>query len=214
MLPGGTDLSCNDSLPGLMSSASSDAPVSLSQITGEREMGHPRILLPRLGDAFEVSALPPLRTAGQDPVLQCPFRFCGCLLDFVIGDDRQWVEHSLTHFKTEGGRRPQRVDPPKKNTCHFCEQTFEDQDGQESWEVMMRHVRLFHHKFGHLLAHSRLDYDLVGYLWRKKVVSNAEYRELMSNEQASQSSPPPLSPDGDFISRGAYTVLNERRSRA
>ena len=73
----------------------------------------------------------------------------------------------------------------------------------------MKHVGLHHHA-GHTLAHARIDFTLVEYLWEKGLMDVVDYREL----KAKAALTPPASPDSpNAVSQdAAFTVLNEATS--
>ena len=172
-----------------------------------------RIMVTDPNGALEPTTLPPLRRLDQDPILECPFTFIKCFRQFSVSNEREWIRHSLEHFRI-GGRRPTKVDPPKINSCCFCRETFRADSGAMSWRDRMDHVKIHHQHFGHRLAAARPDFALVEYLWQNGLLSQADYRELKPNAAAASRSTqniptPPDSPPGT----GAVAVIhrNERR---
>ncbi|CAF9927718.1 hypothetical protein IMSHALPRED_007283 [Imshaugia aleurites] len=207
-LPAGSDFTQNDSLPGLTRAASSRPAQSVSDGMGERQMNRAlRILVPDPDGALEPTPLPPFRRPDQDPVLECPFTFIKCFKQFARSNEREWIQHSLEHFRI-AGRRPRRVDPPKTNSCCFCPVDFRASNGLVSWQERMSHVKI-HHLFGHRLAAARHDFALVEYLWQNGVLSQADYRELKPNTAAASLPTPPDSPPGT----GAVAVINQNQRR-
>ena len=144
----------------------------------------------------------------QAPVLECPgSRIIGCGKVFPISDSEKWVAHTQEHlFLKKGGRRgPKHISPPTSNSCVFCDEKFQADSGESSWSNMMAHVKV-HHMFGHRLAHARIDWSLVEYLWEKGLLTPAQYRELKPSRHAG--TPPGLSDDEDPIA-----LVEERRHR-
>lgn len=213
-LPARSDFTQNDSLPGLTRAASSRPSQSVSDGMGERQMNRGlRIMVPDPGGALEPTTLPPLRRPDQGPVLECPFTFIKCFRQFAVSNEREWIQHSLEHFKTKGARQ-KRIDPPKINRCCFCPDTFKASSGVDSWRERMDHVQVHHQYLGHRLAAARHDFALVEYLWQNSLLSSADYRELKTSTTAvsrsSQNIPtPPDSPPGMV----AVAVINENRRR-
>lgn len=209
-----SDFTQNDSLPGLTRATSSRPSQSVSDGMGERQMNRAlRIMVPDPDGALEPTTLPPLRRPDQDPVLECPFTFIKCFRQFAVSNEREWIQHSLEHFRIDG-RRPRRVDPPKINSCCFCSQTFQAPTGAISWRDRMEHVKIHHQYVGHRLAAGRHDFALVEYLWQNGLLSPADYRELKPNTAAASRSTqniptPPDSPPGT----GAVAVINRNQRR-
>lgn len=102
--------------------------------------------------------------------LECPFNFLRCLMTY--SNFEEWITHSLEHFG--------KVDPPKLNSCYFCDETFSFPSGHKSWRERMQHVAL-HHRFGHKLADVNLDFQLFNYLWGSSVISTAEYKHIIQD---------------------------------
>ena len=140
-------------------------------------------------------------------ILQCPFhRITGCQNEFLVANFEAWVKHTQSHFiikDRRGGR--QYISPPTLNSCGFCDKRFEAVSGKISWGHLMSHVKE-HHELGHRLAHARLDFSLVEYLWQKGLLTPSEYRDLKPSRDVP--SPPSLSDD-----EGPVAVLEERRHR-
>ena len=213
-LPARSDFTLNNSLPCLTRATSSRPSLSVSDGMGERQInGALRMLVDDPDGALEPTTLPPLRRADQDPVLECPFTFLRCFRQFALLNERDWIQHSLEHFRIYG-ERPRRVDPPQMNSCCFCSETFQASSGIISWRARMDHVKVHQQHFGHRLATARHDFALVEYLWRQGVLSPADYRELKPTTAAASRSTqniptPPDSPPGT----GAVAVLNTNERR-
>ncbi len=210
-LPARSDFTQNDSLPGLTRAESSRPSQSVSDGMGERQMNRAlRIMVPDPEGALEPTTLPPLRRPDQDPVLECPFTFIKCFRQFAVSNEREWIQHSLEHFRI-GARR---VEPPKTNSCCFCSQMFRRSKGIDSWRDRMDHVKIHHGYVGHRLAAARHDFALVEYLWQNGVLSLADYRELKPSTAAASRSTqniptPPDSPPGT----GPVAVINRNQRR-
>ncbi|MCJ1372887.1 hypothetical protein MMC20_004113 [Loxospora ochrophaea] len=138
-------------------------------------------------------------------ILECPFHFLCC--DFTSTNESEWRAHSLQHFSEAG--------PPETSNCCFCDASFSGNSRWQSWEERMDHV-LFHHRLGHRLATARPDFELYEYLWTKRIIIPAQYKDLMSGYRQRQAAgayiSPPVSPV-ETSARAAYTVSNQRRSR-
>lgn len=148
-----------------------------------------------------VLSIPPLQAQS---ILECPFNFLNCLMTFSSLYD--WFMHSLEHFGHAG--------PSTSNCCCFCDQTFNFLDGRRSWWERMQHIAL-HHRLGHRLASARPSFQLYDYLWRNKLISNADYKDLKGKSQdraraAAAYPSPPASPNQGSV---PYTQTNTNRSR-
>jgi len=110
--------------------------------------------------------------------LECAFWFLGCGYSAEPDDTEEWKTHCLSHFRGSP--------PPRTVVCPLCGEfegsTFND--GYEAWDARMDHVA-FHHDNGYSLAASRPDFKLFQYLWKKKIISNAELKELKGNTHLS-----------------------------
>ena len=213
-LPARSDFTLNNSLPCLTRATSSGPSEYVSDGMGERQMnGALRLMVEGPSGALEPTTLPPLRRADQDPVLECPFTFLKCFRQFAVSNERAWIQHSLEHFRKNGGR-PKRVDPPQMNSCCFCPEKFQAASGIISWRARMDHVKVHQQHFGHRLATARHDFALVEYLWQQGVLSLADYRELKPTTAAASRNPqnmptPPDSPPRTEVV--AVLNTNERR---
>ena len=146
----------------------------------------------------------------QGPVLECQFyRIIGCHKKFFLSDFEAWVTHTLKHFVKRGRKGPRKyISPPTLNSCGFCDEKFEAVNGMSSWGHMMSHLKE-HHELGHRLAHARIDFSLVEYLWQNEVLTLAQYRDLKPSRNTQDfPSPPPLSDDEEPVA-----VVEERRHR-
>lgn len=154
-------------LPGVTRGTSEATPESITASLGERQLAiHQRSLENGPGGTLVIPPLP------AQQILECPFNLLFCCEDFSSLED--WVQHSLTHF----GSCP----PSPCNVCCFCDAVFKCSTGRESWKKRMIHVSL-HHRLGHRLAYARPDFELFTYMWRNRLISTADYRDLKGNSE-------------------------------
>ena len=198
-------LSGSSSLAALTSETSVST-ASISSSLGVRSLAPRMLVSPVVGDGPLV--IPQISHPLQ---LECPFNFRFCLLTFNNFDD--WWEHSLTHFGKPG--------PPNSSRCCFCDMEFDAATGLECWQKRMEHVEL-HHQIGARLAHARPDFKMFEYLWNKRLITSAEYKDLKGNgnrnEAARSWHSPPLSPVDDHgrslpSPSEAVTCTNTNRER-
>ena len=198
-----SDQTGSSTAPSLTSSQSSHvSSLSVSDSVGERALDQRMRLLQEDGTVGDT-------LFHRDSVLECQFRrYNGCKKKFPVAAFEVWVTHTRRHF-TKPGRRgePIYISPPTLNSCCFCDAKFEAISGISSWGQMMLHVKE-HHELGHRLAHARIDFSLVEYLWQKGLLTLQEYRELKPNRNAQGLPSPPLSDD-----EGPVAVLEEKRHR-
>ncbi|GME50424.1 hypothetical protein GTA08_BOTSDO07644 [Neofusicoccum parvum] len=103
------------------------------------------------------------------PVYECTFGFLGCRF-FTAGDEEHWRTHNLSHFHGYA--------PPRQVECPLCDFGFEDaRDGHRAWAARMSHLAA-HMRLGQTLAASRPDFRLYQHLWSKRIIDDAEYKEL------------------------------------
>lgn len=104
--------------------------------------------------------------------LECAFSFRGC--PFVSEDFEVWKPHCLSHFFPHP--------PPDRISCPLCD--FEKgpySSGWEAWEVRLNHIAREHHRMGYSLAAGRPDFALCKYLMQKRLITMAEYKDLLGN---------------------------------
>ena len=193
-------------VPHLTSSQSSCVSgLSVSDGMGERALDQSMRLLQEDGTVGNTFFL-------RGRILECPFhRITRCQQEFFVANCEAWVKHTQSHFiikDRRGGRPKKHISPPTLNSCGFCEEKFEAVNGNTSWGRMMSHVK-GHHERGHRLAHARIDFSLVEYLWQNRLLTESEYRDLKPSTKAQDiPSPPSLSDD-----EGPVAVLEESRHR-
>ncbi|KAK7723361.1 hypothetical protein SLS57_004555 [Botryosphaeria dothidea] len=102
-------------------------------------------------------------------VYECTFGFLGCRF-FATDDEGAWRTHNLSHFHGHS--------PPRRVECPLCDFGFQDpRDGYRAWEARMSHLAA-HMRHGQTLATSRPDFNLYRYLWQKRIIDDAEWKEL------------------------------------
>lgn len=179
-------IDAHGSLPAL-SSIESLASDSTHSSMGKRHLSDRlRTLEHRPDDSLEIDGRPLAQ-----PVLQCPFRTLGCMLDYSNLD--HWFWHTVGHFETKGSKLAQgyaTVIPPRSNRCCFCPMEFSHISGFASWRMRMLHVAQ-HHRIGHSLSHAQPDFQFFDYLWENYLIDEEDYRELKGN-----------TPDGSRLTRG------------
>lgn len=113
----------------------------------------------------------------EPAMLECPFNRLGCNQCFSFDMEREWIAHSLDHYmKDDSGF--DRAEPPQRNQCPFCLESFVNVNGETSWVERMKHVSM-HHRRGHSMARdARTDFELYSYLWRKGAITIEEFRDV------------------------------------
>ncbi|KAL8817755.1 MAG: hypothetical protein Q9191_008083 [Dirinaria sp. TL-2023a] len=165
----GSDHTCQNSLPALSSTASQPESTVPSSV-GRRQLEQEQRILEQGPDGTLLVTVPP-----QGP-LECPFNLLYCLKDFA--NERDWVDHSLTHFNSES----RVVGPPRRNKCCFCDALFVSNNALESWGKRMKHVQI-HHQLGHRLAIARPDFELFEYLYTNHLIPVATYKDLKGHSK-------------------------------
>ena len=168
LLVGGTELTSTHDLAALTTSMRTAATESEPSSFGARQLdiSNSRLLAEAEGGVLVVD-----RASAQGN-LECPFNLLFCLKTFSNIED--WVKHSVTHFGEVG--------PPESNRCCFCEAKFNSSSDVHSWAKRMNHIA-FHHQLSCRLAHARPDFELYTYMWNKRLIDDAEYRDIKGNHQ-------------------------------
>ncbi|KAI9718640.1 MAG: hypothetical protein M1828_006648 [Chrysothrix sp. TS-e1954] len=104
------------------------------------------------------------------PRFECSLHFLPC--DYASDDVSEWKTHCLWHFHQH--------EPPKKVSCPLCPFTKSFRSGWEAWETRLNHVAL-HHSMGYSLASGRPDFELYTYLKNRRLISDAQYRDLTTD---------------------------------
>ena len=147
-------------------------------------------LSPALSSCNSFSAL------WESKKLECPFStILNCLSTY--SNEEEWIRHSLTHFDSHG----RAVEPPRSNSCRFCDENFYSLTPTESWVEMMRHTSL-HYAVGYDISHARPDYALLKYLFDHRIISDAEYRHLKNSLVTLPPPPVPILKECSSINKG------------
>lgn len=106
------------------------------------------------------------------PTLTCRFWFLNC--PYASNNELEWREHNLAHLRGHV--------PPLSMTCPLCDMTFNIPDPNVSWAANMSHL-VQHFKIGDTLSSAPPEYVLVRHLWSKRIISDADYQELVSHRK-------------------------------
>lgn len=109
------------------------------------------------------------RTQLRTPIYECTFWFLGC--SFISCSQEEWATHCESHFRGE--------DPPHAVQCPLCDWKWTHEDGRTSWGARMQHLALEHTMLGQTLRTSRPDFPLFHHLWRKRLIDDQDYKELL-----------------------------------
>lgn len=152
-----------------------------------------------LGVGVDVDVEPP----AQSGIYACLFHMLDC--HDAFDDATQWKTHVLSHFRTHP--------PPRTARCPLCPDTeFINQDADQSsisslaappdtntdtamssqvhpsaWDRLLNHVAADHYQHGQTLAGSRPDFELMRYLYGRRIISDAQFKAM-------QLAPAPSSP--------------------
>ncbi len=205
LLSGGdhTRDSMTQNLAALTRASSVGSSTSLSSSMGVRYLDNVPLLGQDQAGALFVS-LPP-----RTKVLECPFNLLYCFDAFAVTNYKEWILHSLTHFR--------QVEPPTSNRCCFCEAAFDSYDGVRSWQERMNHISL-HHRLGHSLSCAQPDFQLYTYLWNHRLITDADYRDIKGNSEDRsrhvKSHPnPPVLPNERSVAVAQTAYSNSRHLR-
>lgn len=128
----------------------------------------------------------------RSPVFECCFWFLNC--SYLSLDEEEWRTHCLSHFRGE--------EPPKSVKCPLCEDfEYTNLDGWHSWDRRMDHVAYHHSVLGETLRTSRPDFHLFQHLWQKRLIDDADLKELKGGNHNLTRQP------------NNFTVTNGRRGR-
>ena len=164
----GTGISNNFSLPGFSVSGTTITSSSAVDSIAQQELARAPRVLDDSGGALRAN----VRPCGP-VVLQCQFPYLGCRQEHSPDQAEDWIQHSISHF-VAGDKN---VDPPQSNKCCFCPFTVNKPSGRRSWQLRMEHVKI-HHDAGHRMAHARMDFDFLQYLWKQKIIDRTTLRKL------------------------------------
>jgi len=130
----------------------------------------------------EVDGVLELRPNLRSPVYECAFWFLSC--SYISQDREEWRTHCASHFRGE--------EPPKSVQCPLCGQfkaTYGD--GRDAWNARMEHVA-WHHELGQTLKTSRPDFHLFQHLWQKRLIDDADLKELKGGNHNLTRAPQPF----------------------
>lgn len=102
----------------------------------------------------------------------CLFGRLGCVKTF--GSEKRWAEHSKTHFDQSG--------PPRTIKCPFqcaSEWSHASESGAVTWRHLRAHVADEHENGG--ICDIQNDSALAQYLWRQRIIDDAQLQYLQSN---------------------------------
>jgi len=126
-----------------------------------------------------------ISTQPQTTGYPCVFSFLGCNNTKWCKSD--WLTHSLLHFRANP--------PPPTVVCPFCRRIFNDPQPETpyagdstAWEEYMDCIAS-HIDDGAKLDRPMKDIKLFKYLWRKKVISDNDFRDLVQDGQVGQGGP-------------------------
>lgn len=108
------------------------------------------------------------------PLFQCAFWFLCC--DFTTEDQEEWRAHCLSHFRGE--------EPPQSIHCGLCDEHFHKGNGWTTWDIYMDHLA-DHYFNGQNLGASQPNYDILRYLWSKRLINDADYIDLQAGKPPS-----------------------------
>ena len=104
---------------------------------------------------------------------ECTFGWLDCGL--VSNDFDEWKRHCLSHFYPE--------EPgPCTFQCPSCAYRGGPYaNGLEAWELRLNHMAAVHYRQGHDVSMIRPDFELIDYMWSKRLIDNRLYMQLKSS---------------------------------
>ena len=119
----------------------------------------------------------------RQPIFECAFWFLSC--SYISHDQEEWRTHCLSHFRGE--------EPPKSVQCPLCEDfRVTCENGGDAWNARMDHIASYHHMLGHTLRTSRPDFHLFQHLWQKRLIDDADLKELKGGNHNLTRAPQPF----------------------
>lgn len=181
--------------PSLISYYTEATPTETSISTGLAYQLSGALLLEENNGVLEVP-----RTHIPTPMYECAFWFLSC--GYISKNQEEWMTHCESHFRGE--------EPPQSVQCPLCDWAASSDDGRVSWHARMQHMACEHTMLGQTLRTSRPDFDLFHFLFRRRLIDDQDYKELLGgNHNLAR-------PPGNFIetnSRGGRRERDERRHR-
>jgi hypothetical protein len=105
-------------------------------------------------------------------IYECVFWFLAC--GYVSDNKEEWMTHCESHFRGE--------EPPLTVQCPLCDWAVTHTDGHGSWRASMQHLACEHTMLGQTLRTSRLDLNLYHHLWRRRLIDDQDYKELLAGD--------------------------------
>ncbi|KAI7197862.1 hypothetical protein KC363_g23 [Hortaea werneckii] len=131
--------------------------------------------------------------------LPCCYPWLGCRQSFERLDT--WHIHCLSHH---------RGNPPKTVRCPFsCDWSTVAATGYEAWNQRWRHIAS-KHSAETFVPDSRADAETVVHMWRPRILSNAQLKEIRELGCLGESEPDPGRPPAAYLVSGN----GARRQRA
>jgi hypothetical protein len=151
--------------------------------------------VPLLEDNDGVLELP--RAHMPTPVFECVFWFLSC--GYISRDQEEWTTHCDSHFRGE--------EPPQTVQCPLCDWAMTSSHGWDSWAARMQHLACDHVMLGQTLRTSRPDFNLFHHLWRRRLIDDQDYKELLGgNHNLGR-------PPGNFVETNGRDRRREREER-
>lgn len=126
-------------------------------------------------------ALTHIPPAQPRPIYPCSFHFLRC--PYWFDNVGEWYTHCLSHFRGH--------EPPKTVRCPYCTTfgPYQFPNGLEAWRSRMNHIANAHVRTGVLPPTVRPDIELFQHLWRKRIINDAESKELYAHHTLSEAPP-------------------------
>jgi len=131
--------------------------------------------------------------------LPCCYPWLGCRLSFDSLDT--WHTHCLSHHRGH---------PPKTVRCPFsCDWSTVAATGYEAWNHRWRHIAS-KHSAETLVPDSKADAETVTHMWRSRILSSAQLKEIRKLGYLGESEPDPGKRPAAYLVSG----IGARRQRA
>jgi hypothetical protein len=141
-------------------------------------------------------------TTVPDTYYVCIFHLLDCQVAFH--DVETWRIHMLSHFRGHAS--------PTKAQCPYCPWKTSHAKRDEAWNRMLTHVSTSHSLKAGSVEQARPDFDLFKFLWNRRIISDVQYRTLVTRAKAWFYKPKSV-PD-NFLSLAPCKIFaNEKRAR-
>jgi hypothetical protein len=178
--------------PSLISYHTEATPTETSISTGLAYQLSGAILLEDNNGVLEVP-----RTQIPVPMYECAFWFLSC--GYISRNQDEWMMHCESHFRGE--------EPPQSVQCPLCDWAVTSENGRASWNARMEHLACEHTMLGQTLRTSRPDFDLFHFLYRRRLIDDQDYKELLGgNHNLAR-------PPGNFVETNGRSRRREREER-